>query len=69
MSRPRACPDETLLLVATAVRDGMPYRALAAQLTADGVPTPGGRVRWYPPTITKLLQTAAGRAVLDALDR
>ncbi|MGY1982957.1 recombinase family protein [Nocardia gipuzkoensis] len=39
-------------------RAGIGYRGIVAELNARGIPTPGGRHRWYPSHVSRLLNTA-----------
>lgn len=68
MSRPRVCPDDTLLLVVQMRRAQWTVRGICESLNATKVPTPGGKPRWWPSYVTRLLQTAAGARLLAAED-
>ena len=68
MSRPRCCPDDTLLLVVLMRRQGCTVRAIADALNGARVPTPAGRARWWPSYVTRLLHRADGRRLLAADD-
>ncbi|MFF2085436.1 recombinase family protein [Nocardia sp. NPDC058176] len=52
------CPDEVLALAVTMHREGISYRAIASELNARGLPTPGGGHRWYHSHVWRLLHTA-----------
>ena len=64
MSRPRACPDETLLLVVRMRRLGWTVQAICDVLNAARIPTPGGGPRWWPSYVTRLLQRADGARLM-----
>jgi hypothetical protein len=68
MSRPRACPDDTLLLVVELARSGMSQRNIADLLNRFGIPTPCDRVRWHASYVCRLLQTRDGAQLLKADD-
>jgi DNA invertase Pin-like site-specific DNA recombinase len=46
LGRPRSIPDETIALIEQLRADGMTWRAVAARLNAEGVPTARGGRRW-----------------------
>ncbi len=69
MSRPRACPDDTLLLVVQMSRAGWSGTVITELLNGTHVPTPGGRARWWPSYVTKLLSRPDGARLFKAEDQ
>lgn len=59
LGRPKSLPENVRRRIADERRHGSTLAAIAEALTADGVPTAQGGVRWYP---------SAVRAVLASLD-
>ena len=59
IGRPRVVASETLSRVHGLRASGMTLRAIADQLTADGVPTPQGGQRWHVTTVTRALEAVA----------
>jgi hypothetical protein len=68
VSRPRVCPDDTLLLVVQMRQAGWTMRTIVDLLNTSGIPTPGGCHRWWPSYVSRLLHRAAARQLLAAAD-
>ena len=54
-------PDPLVVQIRAWQAEGMPLRAIAAKLNADGVPTRSGRGRWYQSNLSRLLKRTAPR--------
>jgi Recombinase len=54
----RACPLKPILAELTSA--GLSMRAIAAELTARGVPTGGGG-KWHPQTVARVMERVAPR--------
>ncbi|AGZ41683.1 hypothetical protein AFR_17025 [Actinoplanes friuliensis DSM 7358] len=67
MSRPRACSDDTLLLVVQLVRAGWSQRAISEVLNGLDIPTPNDCSHWYASYVCRLLQTRDGRRLLAVI--
>ncbi len=50
-----AVADDLAALIAARYRHGATMRAVAAELAADGVPTPRGGTEWRPSTLVTVL--------------
>ena len=68
MSRPRKCPDDTLLLVVLMRRAGWTLEVVCELLNGGGIPTADERAHWYPSYVTRLLERADGARLLAADD-
>jgi len=55
LGREQIIPADVELVITTAAADGDSSRAIAARLTAAGVPTPGGGATWCHSTVARLL--------------
>lgn len=64
LGRPRALSDELVARIVRLRRDGASFRAIAAQLESDGVPTARGGTTWHASTVKAVCesQAAAGLA-------
>ena len=73
LGRPRRCDDEVLQTVVEESVLGARQIDIAKRFNADGVPTPGGGVRWYPSHVSRLLRTQDAqqyrRQLIDRLRR
>lgn len=58
LGRPRVLPDAVVARIATERAAGRSLRAIADDLTTEGVPTAQGGVRWYPSTVAAVLSYA-----------
>jgi DNA invertase Pin-like site-specific DNA recombinase len=58
LGRPRVLDDAVRRRIRRMHGAGSTPTAIAAALTAEGVPTAHGGVRWYPSTVRKVLQAA-----------
>ncbi len=58
LGRPRSVSDAAVARARALRAEGLSYRAVADQLTTEGVPT-GQRGRWHAPTVRKVLLAAA----------
>ena len=58
LGRPRALPDDVREYILTRRLEGVTLAAIAAELTAKGVPTAQGGLRWYPSTVRAVIATA-----------
>lgn len=56
LGRPRRLPVEVVERIVQARIEKVSYRAIADALTADGVPTAQGGVRWYASTVRAIVQ-------------
>lgn len=61
LGRPPTVPSDVSARIATAYRSGDTLRGIADALTAEGVPTAQGGVRWYASTVRAIL-TRLGEA-------
>jgi DNA invertase Pin-like site-specific DNA recombinase len=59
LGRPCAVPRHVARSVAADRQRGITLQAIADRLTATGVPTAQGGVRWYPSTVASLLRSVA----------
>lgn len=64
VGRKRLCSDRVLVYVVDLRLGGASLRGIAARLNAEGVPTPGGGLRWHHSYVDRLLHTHAGKALL-----
>ena len=65
LGRPRQCSDDVLALVVDLAARGVGPTAIADALNARRAPTPGGRVKWWPSYVFRLLQTQDARRLLE----
>lgn len=52
--RERVTPPETVARILHERGQGQSFNAIAAGLDADAIPAPGGGLRWYGSTVTRL---------------
>jgi DNA invertase Pin-like site-specific DNA recombinase len=57
LGRPRQLPEEVVDRIRRAKADGQSLAGIARELTAEGVPTAHGGVRWYPSTVAAVLRS------------
>jgi DNA invertase Pin-like site-specific DNA recombinase len=57
MGRPRTLPEEVVDRIAVARANGLSLSKIAEALNTDGIPTSQGGARWYPATISKILNS------------
>jgi DNA invertase Pin-like site-specific DNA recombinase len=55
--RERSATSETVARILHERSQGQSFNAIAAGLDADAIPTPGGGLRWYGSTVTRLHRT------------
>jgi DNA invertase Pin-like site-specific DNA recombinase len=60
--RERQAPVSTVRRIMRARHAGKTYAAIAADLDAASIPTPGGGQRWYPSTVQRLVRAEAEAA-------
>ena len=58
LGRPRSLPESVRERIVADRSAGKTLRAIAAELTAEGVPTAQGGAAWYPATVRKIAQAA-----------
>lgn len=58
LGRPRSLSDEVVLRIRKLRGSGATWRAIAAELNDDNVPTAQGGRAWYPATVRKVAMTA-----------
>lgn len=63
LGRPRALDDETLRRIVEEKAAGSTLSAIAAQLTADGVPTAQGGAKWHASTVRAVLRSQDAAAL------
>lgn len=63
LGRPRSLTDDVVSRIVTERRSGRTLSAIAANLTAQGVPTGQGGERWYPSTVRAVLGSQAAQEV------
>lgn len=61
--RVRAIPEDVAARILAARHAGWTYAAIAADLDADEVPTPGGGARWHASTVRRFCDAQAREAV------
>ncbi len=59
LGRRRRVPDEVVERIVSERQGGATFRAIAAGLDRDGIPTARGGRRWWPSTIEAMLASAA----------
>ena len=59
LGRPQSLPDDVVARIIVEREDGRSFRAIAAGLEADGVPTAQGGAEWHPATVRKVLRSQA----------
>ncbi len=55
VGRPRSVPETTRRSIIDRRNGGLSYAAIAAQLTAEGIPTAQGGRAWFPGTVRKII--------------
>jgi hypothetical protein len=58
--------DPVLAQIRRWQQEGMSLRAIAAQLNAEGVPTPSGQGKWYQSNLSRLLARTSQRQAPQA---
>ena len=66
--RPPCCPREVIVRIIRLHRQGLSYERIAAQLNAEGVPTPAGGSRWLKSSVDRLLHAQYVRELIDEID-
>lgn len=66
--RPRRCPVDVLIRVIELRVAGARLIDICNELNGDGVPTPGGGLRWYPSYVHRLLHTYDARLLEDGYE-
>lgn len=59
VGRPPAVPDDVLTRIHSARVAGASYRAIAADLNADAIPTAHGGAAWHPTTVSRIHKRSA----------
>jgi DNA invertase Pin-like site-specific DNA recombinase len=60
LGRPPLLPPHVLARIESERSSGRTFATIADGLSADGVPTAQGGVRWYPATVRKVLMSSNG---------
>jgi hypothetical protein len=63
--RPRLCQIDLLVRVVELRLEGALLAEICNHLNADGVPTPGGGLRWWPSHVHRLLRTYDAQLLTD----
>jgi DNA invertase Pin-like site-specific DNA recombinase len=61
LGRPQTLPDEVVQRIVAARHAGSSFRAIAAQLEMDGVPTARGGPTWYASAVRAVCESQAAR--------
>jgi DNA invertase Pin-like site-specific DNA recombinase len=61
LGRPQALPDDVVHRIVAARRAGSSFRAIAAQLEMDGVPTARGGSTWHASAVRAVCESQAAR--------
>ena len=63
LGRPQTLPDEVVQRIVTAHNAGQSFRAIGAQLEADGVPTARGGATWHASVVRAVCESQAAARV------
>ena len=63
LGRPQALPDDVVRRIVNAHQLGLSFRAIAAGLEADGVPTARGGTKWHASTVKAVCESQAAAGV------
>ena len=67
VGRPRRCPLDVLTRVVLLRLEDARLQDICDVMNAEGVPTPGGGKYWWPPHVSRLLETLDAQALTDDL--